>query len=244
MKGTLDRAKLAELFTHSEAMRAIHCIVQEVADSSATVLIRGESGVGKDLVARAIVSASQRPQQPFVKVNCAALPAELLESELFGHERGAFTGAYQRKHGKFEFAQHGTLFLDEIGELPLALQAKLLHVLQDREFFRVGGRELIEVDTRVLASTNRDLKAALRDGQFRDDLYYRLNVVQLWVPPLRDRHEEIPSLAAHFASQFGEPSGRRVEIARPCWSCFAATTGPATCASWRTSSGVWSCSAT
>ena len=131
------------LFAHSDSMRAIRRIIEEIADSSATVLVRGESGVGKDLIARAIPGASRRPEQPFVKVNCAALPSELLESELFGHEKGAFTGAYQRKQGKFEFAQHGTLFLDEIGELPLPLQAKLLHVLQDREFFRIGGRELI-----------------------------------------------------------------------------------------------------
>jgi transcriptional regulator with GAF, ATPase, and Fis domain len=207
------RAELGELFAHSEAMRAIQRIVDEVADCSATVLIRGESGVGKDLVARAIVSASRRPDQPFVKVNCAALPAELLESELFGHERGAFTGAYQRKLGKFEFAQHGTLFLDEIGELPLPLQAKLLHVLQDREFFRIGGRELVRADTRIIASTNRDLEAALRAGQFREDLYYRLNVVELHVPPLRERAEEIPALVAHFLARFSAEGGRRVEIA-------------------------------
>jgi transcriptional regulator with GAF, ATPase, and Fis domain len=203
---------LGELFAHSEAMRAIHRIIEEVADSTATVLIRGESGVGKDLVARAIVRASTRPEQPFVKANCTALPAELLESELFGHERGAFTGAYQRKLGKFEFAQHGTLFLDEIGELPLPLQAKLLHVLQDREFFRLGGRELIQADTRIIASTSRDLETARGQGQFREDLYYRLNVVELHVPPLRERPEEIPALAAHFVARLGEQGGRRAEI--------------------------------
>jgi transcriptional regulator with GAF, ATPase, and Fis domain len=207
-----QRPELSELFVHSEALRAVQVIIEEVADCSATVLIRGESGVGKDLVARAIVSASRRPDQPFVKVNCAALPAELLESELFGHERGAFTGAYQRKLGKFEFAQHGTLFLDEIGELPLPLQAKLLHVLQDREFFRIGGRELVQADTRIVASTNRDLEAALRAGQFREDLYYRLNVVELHVPPLRERVDEIPALVAHFLAKFSAQGGRRVEI--------------------------------
>ena len=208
------------LFAHSDSMRAIRRIIEEIADSSATVLVRGESGVGKDLIARAIPGASRRAEQPFVKVNCAALPSELLESELFGHEKGAFTGAYQRKQGKFEFAQHGTLFLDEIGELPLPLQAKLLHVLQDREFFRIGGRELIQADTRIIASTNRDLQAALRLGQFREDLFYRLNVVEIHVPPLRDRREEIPALVEHFLTKFGEEGGRRVEVAEPMMKLF------------------------
>jgi transcriptional regulator with GAF, ATPase, and Fis domain len=201
-------------------MRAIRRIIEEIADSSATVLVRGESGVGKDLIARAIPGASRRPEQPFVKVNCAALPSELLESELFGHEKGAFTGAYQRKQGKFEFAQHGSLFLDEIGELPLPLQAKLLHVLQDREFFRIGGRELIQADTRIIASTNRDLQAALRLGQFREDLFYRLNVVEIHVPPLRERREEIPALVEHFLTKFAEEGGRRVEVAPPMMKLF------------------------
>ena len=196
------------LFAHSDSMRAIRRIIEEIADSSATVLVRGESGVGKDLIARAIPGASRRAEQPFVKVNCAALPSELLESELFGHEKGAFTGAYQRKQGKFEFAQHGTLFLDEIGELPLPLQAKLLHVLQDREFFRIGGRELIQADTRIIASTNRDLQAALRLGQFREDLFYRLNVVEIHVPPLRDRREEIPHLSTVFVREACERLGK------------------------------------
>ena len=208
------------LFAHSDSMRAIRRIIEEIADSSATVLVRGESGVGKDLIARAIPGASRRPEQPFVKVNCAALPSELLESELFGHEKGAFTGAYQRKQGKFEFAQHGTLFLDEIGELPLPLQAKLLHVLQDREFFRIGGRELIQADTRIIASTNRDLQAALRLGQFREDLFYRLNVVEIHVPALRERREEIPALIEHFLTKFAEEGGRRVEVAEPMMKLF------------------------
>src|SRR3972149_2625747 len=158
--------------------------IEQVADTDVTVLIGGESGVGKEVVAKTIHAASPRRDRPFVKVNCAALPADLLESELFGHEKGAFTGAYRRKLGKFEFANHGALFLDEIGELPLGLQAKLLHVLQDQEFSRLGGREVIRVDTRVIASTNRDLEAALAAGQFREDLYYRLNVVELEVPGL------------------------------------------------------------
>jgi DNA-binding NtrC family response regulator len=215
-----SRPDYRNLFAHSDSMRAIRRIIEEIADSSATVLVRGESGVGKDLIARAIPGASRRPEQPFVKVNCAALPSELLESELFGHEKGAFTGAYQRKQGKFEFAQHGTLFLDEIGELPLPLQAKLLHVLQDREFFRIGGRELIQADTRIIASTNRDLQAALRLGQFREDLFYRLNVVEIHVPALRERREEIPALIEHFLTKFAEEGGRRVEVAEPMMKLF------------------------
>jgi two-component system response regulator AtoC len=202
-------AEYAPFFDQSPAMRAIRGIIEQVANTNATVLIRGESGVGKDLVARAIHYASPRYDKPFVKVNCAALPAELLESELFGHEKGAFTGAYRRKLGKFEFANKGTLFLDEIGELPLALQAKLLHVLQDQEFSRLGGREAIRVDTRVLASTNRNLEAALAAGQFREDLYYRLNVVEIQVPPLRDRREEIPGLITYFLDKFQRQYGRK-----------------------------------
>jgi two-component system response regulator AtoC len=189
-------------------MRAIRGIIEQVANTNATVLIRGESGVGKDLVARAIHYASPRYDKPFVKVNCAALPTELLETELFGHEKGAFTGAHRRKLGKFEFANKGTLFLDEIGELPVALQAKLLHVLQDQEFSRLGGREAIRVDTRVLASTNRNLEAALAAGQFREDLYYRLNVVEIHVPPLRGRREEIPGLVRYFLEKFQRQYGR------------------------------------
>jgi transcriptional regulator with GAF, ATPase, and Fis domain len=193
-------------------MRAIKAIIEEVADTDTTVLIRGESGAGKEVVARAILSASGRHNRPFVKVNCAALPAELLESELFGHEKGAFTGAYQQKLGKFEHAHTGTMFLDEIGELPLALQAKLLHVLQDGEFSRVGGRQLIRVDARIIASTNRNLERALARGEFREDLYYRLNVVEIWVPPLRDRRDEIVPLARHFLEQANRQAGRCAEL--------------------------------
>ncbi len=205
-------AEHAPLLDKSPAMRAVKEAIERVADTSATVLIRGESGVGKDVVARAIHAASSRSAQPFVKVNCAALPMELLESELFGHEKGAFTGAYRRKPGKFEFAHTGTLFLDEIGELPLALQAKLLHVLQDHEFSRLGGREPIRVDTRVIASTNRNLEAALANGQFREDLYYRLNVVEIHVPPLRERREEIAGLVSDFLQEFERQYRRVVKL--------------------------------
>jgi len=205
-------ADYAPLFAHSSKMQEIREIIEQTADTNATVLIRGESGVGKDLVARAIHGASPRHERPFVKVNCAALPGELLESELFGHERGAFTGAHRRTPGKFEFAHTGTIFLDEIGELSRGLQAKLLHILQDQEFSRVGGRELIRVDVRVIAATNRDLETALREGDFREDLYYRLNVVEVIVPPLRERREEIEALTSTFLARFNEQYHRSVTL--------------------------------
>ncbi len=196
-------------------------MIEEVAGTNAAVLIRGESGVGKDLVARAIHAASDRRHRPWVKVNCAALPAELLESELFGHERGAFTGAHRRKIGRFEFAHTGTMFLDEIGELPLTLQPKLLHVLQDLAFSRIGGREMIRVDVRVLASTNRDLEAALETGQFREDLYYRLNVVEINVPPLRERRAEIPILALQFLQTYNRLYHREAKLDQSVVALFA-----------------------
>src|SRR5262249_27764357 len=163
-----------------------------------TVLVRGESGTGKELVARALYASSLRRDKPFVKVNCAALPTELLESELFGFERGAFTGAIHHKPGKFEFANHGTLFLDEIGDMSPALQGKLLQVLQDGTFSRLGGTRDVRVDVRVIAATNRDLERAVADGRFREDLYFRLNAVSIRVPPLRERREEIPVLTEYL----------------------------------------------
>jgi len=195
-------AVYAPLLGHSAQMRAIREMVEQVAVINTTILFRGESGVGKDLVARAIHAASPRADRPFVKVNCAALPAGLLESELFGHEKGSFTGASRRKLGLFELANEGSIYLDEIGELPLALQAKLLHVVQDLQFSRIGGGETILVDTRIMASTNRNLELALSRGEFREDLYYRLNVVEIHVPPLRERREEIPVLASIFLERF------------------------------------------
>jgi len=194
-------------------MRAIRSIIESIADTDTTVLIRGESGVGKDLIARAVHAASARREGPFVKVNCAAIPQELLESELFGHEKGAFTGAHRRKPGQFEFANQGTIYLDEIGELPLALQAKLLHVLQDFRFSRVGGHVAIDVDARVIAATNRRLEEAMTRGEFREDLYYRLNVVEIQVPPLRERREEIPALVSWFLDKFNTQYGRHKTIA-------------------------------
>jgi transcriptional regulator with PAS, ATPase and Fis domain len=194
----------APLLGKSPAMRDIRDAIESIADTDATVLIRGESGVGKEVIARAIHAASARHAGPFIKVNCAALPPDLLESELFGHEKGSFTGAYRRKPGQFEYANEGTIYLDEIGELALGLQVKLLHVLQDFRFSRVGGTEPISVDVRILAATNRDLETAISRSQFREDLYYRLNVVEIRVPPLRERKEEISDLAERFLSRFSQ----------------------------------------
>ena len=192
----------------SPKMREVRDIIEQAARVNVTVLITGETGTGKDLVARAIHEASARHGGPFVKVNCAALPRELLESELFGHERGAFTGAHQLKLGKFESADRGSIFLDEIGDLHPALQGKLMHVLQDGQFSRVGGRAAIKVDLRVLAATNQDLEGAVVSGQFREDLFYRLNVIQIRVPPLRERPEEIPLLADYFMLRYSTLFGR------------------------------------
>jgi two-component system response regulator AtoC len=189
-------------------MREVRELIGRVADTDVTILIRGESGTGKELVARAVHTASPRRDRMFVKVNCAALPAELLESELFGFERGAFTGAIQHKPGKFEFANHGTMFLDEISEMGAALQSKLLQVLQDGEFSRLGGRHDVRVDVRVLAATNRDLELAVADGQFREDLFFRLNVVCVTLPPLRQRRDEIPALTQHFLRYYAEHYNR------------------------------------
>ena len=202
----------APMLGHSPPMRAVRRSIEQVADTDATVLILGESGVGKEIVAKAVHAASPRRARPFVKVNCAALPSELLESELFGHEKGAFTGAYRRKMGKFELAHGGTICLDEIGDMPIALQAKLLHILQDHEFTRVGGSAVLRVDVRVIAATNRNLESAVRNGQFREDLYYRLKVVTIQVPPLRERKEEIPVLARTFVRRFNEENHRHVTL--------------------------------
>jgi two-component system response regulator AtoC len=186
----------------SPQMREIQAVVEQAARADVTVLICGETGVGKELVARAIHVHSPRRRAAFIKVNCAAMPRELLESELFGHERGAFTGAHQRKPGRFELADGGTIFLDEIGELHPALQAKLLHVLQDGEFSRVGGRNNIRVDVRTICATNRDLAREVAANRFREDLFYRLNVINILVPPLRERREEIPALVAYFVHRY------------------------------------------
>ncbi|HEX7019984.1 MAG TPA: sigma-54 dependent transcriptional regulator [Gemmatimonadaceae bacterium] len=193
---------------NSEKMLAIATVIEQVADSDVTVLIRGESGVGKELVSRAIHQRSTRRNRPFVKVNCAAMPAELLESELFGHERGAFTGAATTRIGKFEQADGGTLMLDEIGEMKPALQAKLLHVLQDAEFTKLGSNKRIQVDVRIVAATNRDLEKMMLSGDFREDLYYRLKVIELTVPALRERRDEIPTLTDFFVARYSRKYNR------------------------------------
>jgi two-component system response regulator AtoC len=203
-----DQAFLA--WGQSPAMRQVAHIIEQVADNDVTVLIRGESGVGKELVAKAVHQRSNRRQRPFVKVNCAALPTELLESELFGHEKGAFTGAATTRIGKFEQANFGTIFLDEIGEMKPPLQAKLLHVLQDGEFTKLGSNKKVEVDVRVLTATNRDLEAMLARGQFREDLYYRLKVIEAVVPALRERRDEIQQLTEFFIGKYSRRYNRPV----------------------------------
>ncbi len=197
------------LFGNSDRMAEVRELIERVADTDVTVLIRGESGTGKELVARELYASSLRRDKPFVKVNSAALPTELLESELFGFERGAFTGAIQQKPGKFEFANHGTMFLDEIGDMSFPLQAKLLQVLQNGEFARLGGKHDVRVDVRVIAATNRNLDQAVADGQFREDLYFRLNVVAITLPPLRDRREEIPLLTEYFLKKYSVQYNRQ-----------------------------------
>ncbi len=188
----------------SAAMRWISELCDRVADADVPVLLTGESGVGKDVVARQIHAKSARASRVFVKINCAALPGELLESELFGHERGSFTGAARTKPGQFELADGGTLFLDEIGEMPVSLQAKLLQALQDGEFYRIGGQRKMKVDARIIVATNRDLQRAMEQGSFREDLYYRLNVVHLKIPPLRERREDIPLFCDHFVEKYSQ----------------------------------------
>jgi len=190
-------------------------VIEQVADTDITVLIRGESGTGKEVVARALYQLSGRRSRPFVKVNCAALPSELLESELFGFEKGAFTGAQKRKLGKFEYANHGTIFLDEISEMHPGLQAKLLQVLQDGEFSRLGSETDLRVDTRIIAATNRNLEEAVKDGSFREDLYYRLNVVTVHLPPLRERLDAIPLLVDHFLQKNNEQYNKQIDHLSP-----------------------------
>lgn len=192
------------LFGTSPKMMEVKTTIEQVADTTATVLVRGESGTGKEVVARMVYSESSRCDKPFVKVNCAAIPYELLESELFGYEPGAFTGANRQKLGKFDQANGGTIFLDEISEMHPALQAKLLHVLQDHEFSRLGGKRDIQVDVRVLAATNKPLERAVEEGVFREDLFYRLNVVTIHIPPLRERREEIPVFLEYFLSRYSD----------------------------------------
>jgi len=199
-----SEAEMLLLWGDNPKMKEVREMIEQVADTDITVLIRGESGTGKEVVARALYQLSGRRSRTFVKVNCAALPSELLESELFGFEKGAFTGAQKRKLGKFEYANQGTIFLDEISEMHPSLQAKLLQVLQDGEFSRLGGEADVKVDTRIIAATNRNLEEAVKEGSFREDLYYRLNVVTVNLPPLRERKDAIPLLVEHFLEKYNE----------------------------------------
>lgn len=205
-----ERYKFDEIVSTSRAMEDVLNLAGRVAASNATVLLRGESGTGKELIAKAIHFHSARAGYPLVKVNCAAFPEALLESELFGHEKGAFTGATARRIGRFEAADKGTVFLDEIGELSAGMQVKLLRVLQEKEFERLGGNQTIRVDVRIIAATNRDLEAAIRDGKFREDLYYRLNVVSVVIPPLRERKEDIPALMDFFIKRYSAENRKKI----------------------------------
>ena len=205
-----DRHRIEGIIGESGQMLEVTSLVRRVAPSEATVLIRGESGTGKELIAQAIHYASPRAAKPLIRVNCAALPENLLESELFGHEKGSFTGAVATRKGRFESADGGTLFLDEIGDLPLHLQAKLLRVLQEKEFERVGSSQPLKVDVRVLSATHRDLEKLMKSGQFREDLYYRLNVVTIVLPPLRERRQDLPALMDHFLRRFAAKNGKTI----------------------------------
>jgi two-component system, NtrC family, nitrogen regulation response regulator NtrX len=208
-----DLGLSGEMIGDSPAMAQVRAMIERVAPTDARVLITGESGTGKELVAAAIHAGSGRRDRPFVRVNCAAIPRDLVESEMFGHERGAFTGATQTRIGRFELAHHGTLFLDEVGDLGPDAQAKLLRAIEAKEIQRVGGNRVIRTDVRILAATNHDLQRAVRGGTFREDLYFRLNVIPLAIPPLRDRSEDVPELVAHFSEQFLQRTGQ----ARPRW---------------------------
>ena len=197
-----ERYSFGNIIGKSKPMLDIYRLIEKVAHTKANVLVTGESGTGKELIAKAIHYGSPRSQGPFVAVNCSALADSLLESELFGHEKGAFTDAHSTRKGRFELSHGGTIFLDEIGEMTINLQAKILRVLQERKFERVGGSETIEVDVRIITATNRDLKKEVADGRFREDLFYRLNVVHLHIPPLRARTDDIPLLVAHFIKKY------------------------------------------
>src|SRR5437879_2990948 len=210
-----NQRRFEQIIGDSRALEAVLEEVECVAPTDSTVLIQGETGTGKELIARAIHNLSSRCGRPFVKLNCAAIPLDLLESELFGHERGAFTGAIAQKIGRFEVADKGTLFLDEVGDIPSALQPKLLRVLQEQEFERLGGTRTHQVDVRLVAATNRDLADMVKRREFRSDLYYRLNVFPISVPPLRARREDIPALVMHFIEMFSRRMGKQIDHVRP-----------------------------
>lgn len=206
------RYSIENIVGQSERMQEVFAAIHKVADSRATVLLRGESGTGKELIAKAIHYMSPRAKGPLIKLNCASVPEGLLESELFGHEKGAFTGAIAQRKGKFELAEKGTIFLDEIGDLPVTLQPKILRILQEKEFERVGGEKTIKTDVRLIAATSRDLEGLVKEGRFREDLYYRLNVVPVFLPPLRERRDDIPVLIEFFLRRFNEENRKKKTI--------------------------------
>jgi formate hydrogenlyase transcriptional activator len=203
-----------EVLGNSSALQSVLALAAKVAPTDSTVLIVGETGTGKELIARAIHKRSKRTKRSFVSVNCAAIPSSLIMSELFGHEKGAFTGAVQRRLGRFELAEGGTLFLDEVGDLPMETQIALLRVLQERQFERVGGTEVLQCDVRVIAATNRDLHSAITAGSFRSDLFYRLNVFPIELPPLRERKEDIPILVNYFVNRYAQRAGKKIDTIR------------------------------
>lgn len=215
LRRKLKQLGATDFLGHSTPMRRVFELIEKVAPAKASVAITGESGTGKEMVARAIHNLSPRREKPFIAINCASIPATLMESEIFGHERGAFTGADQRRPGVFELAHGGTLFLDEVGEIPIELQAKLLRVLEEGRLRRLGGKVELEVDVRVLCATNRDLKAEIKATRFREDLFFRLNVFQVALPPLRERREDVPILVQHFVEKFNADSGKRVSGVHP-----------------------------
>jgi len=215
-----QRDRFGPLIGHSKAMRQIYQLIEDISDSLATVLIYGETGTGKELVAQAIHQTSPRANGPFVKVNCGAIPETLLEAELFGYVKGAFTDAVTDKPGRFELAHGGTIFLDEIGEISPSVQVKLLRVLQEREFERLGGTKTIKVDVRIIAATNKDLRKAVREGHFREDLYYRLNVIPIYIPPLRERRDDIPLLVDYFVEKLRRQTGRPIDGVSPDAMCI------------------------
>jgi len=220
LKKIYGKLKVEGIVGRSEEILRVIDLVHRVAPTSATVLLRGESGVGKEVFAKAIHFLSPRANRPFITVNCGAIPENLLEAELFGYEKGAFTGAYSTKKGKFELAQGGTIFLDEIGDLPLHLQVKLLRVLQEKEIERLGGSKPIKVDVRIISATNKDLEEMVRKGEFREDLFYRLNVVPIYIPPLRERKEDIPILAHHFVQTFSKEYSKEVRLSQEALEAF------------------------
>ena len=209
--GSKSREKFGDIIGDSAKMQEIFTLVEKVADSDSTIIIHGESGTGKGLIARAIHKNSDRKDKPFITINCGAIPENLLESELFGHVKGAFTGATTSKPGKFELANRGSIFLDEIGDMSTNLQVKILRVLEEREFEQVGGSKTIKADVRIIAATHRDLEKLVREGSFREDLFYRLNVIPIEIPPLRERKPDIPLLISHFLMEFNLKNGKDVQ---------------------------------